>query len=300
MVSSAPWAQWYTVIMIYAAAPSYTFNGHLAQELGLEAAVLYDVLRRIEAIETTRGDHQDTVLNRPERDWLALVPFLSPGRFLAALDRLVDAGLVAETRAHADGRSIRLTSGPAVPASPAPSSEAPASSEPPPDDRADDDLDMPPPAPTTRLLTDGQDRVRTTGRRPRYSDQPLYMQSQPEARSVTSAPGKADGRDSATEMSTMSLDWQPSSDCLRMIEGKGIETDFALAQRESFVLYYRDSGQRHISWDTKFLNWVSRRWQYHLNDRQHDARFTENSPGSGQDRRRKLRSRLRNIGDFDW
>ncbi len=299
--------------MIKSDAPSYTFNGRLAQDIGLDAAVLHDVLMRVASLQAAGADGVPTrTLSRLEDDWLALVPFLSPGRFLAALDRLVDTGLVVATRPHTGGREITLPVSveqrpepehPPYPwvSGPDDSAAAPSHS----DDPSDDAFDMPPPVPETRLLTDGQDKVRTSGHRPRYSDQPLYMRGQEQTSASNqdkSGRGalKTEPATPATGPSAMSLEWQPSQDCLRMIEGKGIETDFALAQRESFVLYYRDSGQRHISWDTKFLNWVSRRWQYHLNDRQHDSRLTENSPGSGPDRRQKLRSRLRNIGDFDW
>lgn len=296
--------------MINSDAPSYTFNGRLAQVIGLDAAVLYDVLARVAVLETPVADDGAAhTLCRQESAWLALVPFLSPGRFMAALERLVDAGLVAETHSHADGRDITLpgrsdnspTEGRA-PSSHGPDAIAAADT---PTDRDTDGFDIPPPAPTTRMLTDDQDKVRTAGHRPRYSDQPLYLRGR-ENTGKQGEPGKKEVSSDATPASgsngssTMALDWQPSADCLRMIEGKGIETEFALAQRESFVLYYRDSGQRNISWDTKFLNWVSRRWQYHLNDRQHDTRLTENSPGPAPDRRQKLRSRLRNIGDFDW
>lgn len=263
----------------------------MALELGLDAAVLYSVLSQT-ALCLGRDSGRYSLMQRTDEAWLSSLPFLSPGRFMAALDRLSEAGLIVTERQGAE-RSVALLLTP---------SETTAGEE-------TDPFDTPPPLPETRMLTDGTARMMHTANQPRYSDEPLYARY-PEAAAVASdKPADStngvrrdsnSNSDSVRSNATMKLDWAPSEDCLRMLEGKGIDTEFALAQREGFVLYYRDSGQRQVSWDSKFLSWVSRRWQYHLNDRRHESQTTENSTGTHRDRRQKLRSRLRDLGDLDW
>lgn len=273
----------YTSGMTRATLPHYSFDGNLAVTLGLDAAALYSVVQQSVQF-LGRDNAQWQSVQRTDEDWLASVPFLSPGRFVAALERLEETGLLRSERVGAE-RVIAVP----LEGDPAPG--------------MDDDFDTPPPLPRTQLLTDGKSRV-DQAEQPRYSGEPLYARyldngsaSESQDNSAASAEtSKNEGRTSGP----MTLQWQPSDDCLRMCEGKGIGSEFALAQRESFVLYYRDSGQRQVSWDSKFLSWVSRRWQYHLNDRRHEIQTSENGTGTHRERRQKLRDRLRDLGDLDW
>ena len=147
----------------------------------------------------------------------------------------------------------------------------------------------PPPAPDPQLLTAHVNYIESSQSFERYSEEPLYGRN-----SVSEAPSNG-------QRALMTLDWQPSADCLTMIEQRGITTEFALAQRGNFVLYYRDSGQRNLSWDTKFLNWVSRCWQYHLNDKkQEHGLSTGQSMATTRGNRESVRAKLRDISDTSW
>ncbi|MCH8552665.1 MAG: hypothetical protein LAT62_12055 [Natronospirillum sp.] len=295
---------------------TFTFQSRHASQLGLEAAVLLAFVQ--EQVEL-QSDASTRRLVASESRWLEWLPFLNPASFWTAAETLIEAGWLVrldtphgelglapgkrtEPLAKSTGSGEDTTTR-SVPLAAATSRSAwPASS-----DDALDDYDMPPPMPTlSPMLTGSVNRIDPSIQAPRrYSDEPLYARDQEatDADCQASAPNPSDETavPSRREQSVMTLDWQPGEDCLTMIRNRGIEAEFALAQRESFVLYYRDSGQRHLSWDTKFFNWVSRRWQYHLNDNQNDFRAATSDRETGpRQRRQKVRERLRDIGDIDW
>ena len=201
------------------------------------------------------------------QQWQQRFPFLSQDEVVQALETLVLAGVLQ--RLPTAGTEWQVT---------APSDLIHAGFDEP-----------PPPAPDPQLLTAHINYIESSHAIERYSEEPLY------------------GRNSVAESSSngqralMTLDWQPSADCLTMIEQRGISTEFALAQRGNFVLYYRDSGQRNLSWDTKFLNWISRCWQYHLNDKKHEHGLsTGQSMATTRGNRESVRAKLRDISDTSW
>ncbi|MEX0584834.1 MAG: DnaT-like ssDNA-binding domain-containing protein [Natronospirillum sp.] len=307
--------------------PVFTVHTALAVRVGLEAAVLYEF---VQALHDLRDLSAERGVEAAEDQWLAWTPFLSPASFMTAVDNLAAANLLS---CHEDRSTGMLTLLPhrqdtaehETPYEPTNTSAAIAtppaqhslpgrhhtrqrvdhSAQPSVDDNWAE-FDMPPPMPAiSPLLTDHTTVLDTYQQpRPRYSDEPLYAMQRTEP-SRAEEPG-ADGNTAPNqrENSYMHLAWQPSDDCTQMIRNKGIELAFALAQRESFVLYYRDSGQRNMSWDTKFFNWVTRRWQYHLNDQNNEQRNTSQQPQSDEStarqRKQKLRAKLRDIGDLDW
>jgi hypothetical protein len=55
-------------------------------------------------------------------------------------------------------------------------------------------------------------------------------------------------------------DWQPSQDVYDILQMANIDRDFAAAQIAEFVLYWRDNGQAHSSWNSRFLHHVKYRW----------------------------------------
>ncbi|MDX2464871.1 MAG: DnaT-like ssDNA-binding domain-containing protein, partial [Porticoccus sp.] len=55
-------------------------------------------------------------------------------------------------------------------------------------------------------------------------------------------------------------DWKPSEELFEVLILDNISRDFAERLAPEFVLYWRDSGQAHNSWNTKFLQQVKREW----------------------------------------
>ena len=55
-------------------------------------------------------------------------------------------------------------------------------------------------------------------------------------------------------------DWKPSEELFEVLILANISRDFAERLAPEFVLYWRDSGQAHTSWNTKFLQQVKREW----------------------------------------
>lgn len=59
-------------------------------------------------------------------------------------------------------------------------------------------------------------------------------------------------------------DWQPRDDTLRHLELKNIPRQFALEQVEEFVFFWRERGEAHYAWDSKFRTQVIERWNRRL------------------------------------
>ncbi|MGD9659829.1 MAG: DnaT-like ssDNA-binding domain-containing protein [Porticoccaceae bacterium] len=66
-----------------------------------------------------------------------------------------------------------------------------------------------------------------------------------------------------SEPRAMGKDWQPSEDLFEVLQLANIPRDFAARQIPEFILFWRESGQAHSSWNTKFLQHVKRQWARH-------------------------------------
>ena len=55
-------------------------------------------------------------------------------------------------------------------------------------------------------------------------------------------------------------DWMPSEELFEVLALANISRDFAQKLTPEFILYWRESGQAHNSWNTKFLQQVKREW----------------------------------------
>ncbi len=55
-------------------------------------------------------------------------------------------------------------------------------------------------------------------------------------------------------------DWKPNGDLLDVLRLTNIDMAFAESLVPEFCLYWRESGQAHSSWNTKFLQFIKRRW----------------------------------------
>lgn len=83
-----------------------------------------------------------------------------------------------------------------------------------------------------------------------------------------------------SDSTTMSSDWQPDQELYDILRLSHIDEHFARSLVPEFVLYWRDSGQVHRSWNSKFLQHVKFHWANRHEMRQPSFR----SPGSTRDR----------------
>ena len=56
-------------------------------------------------------------------------------------------------------------------------------------------------------------------------------------------------------------EWLPNEDFFQVLSLTGISKDFAESVRADFILYWKESGQAHLSWNSKFLQHVKFCWQ---------------------------------------
>lgn len=59
-------------------------------------------------------------------------------------------------------------------------------------------------------------------------------------------------------------DWQPHEDTLRHLALKNIPRQFAIEQLEEFIFFWRERGEAHYAWDSKFRAQVIDRWNRRL------------------------------------
>ena len=57
--------------------------------------------------------------------------------------------------------------------------------------------------------------------------------------------------------------WQPSAETLARIAQHNIPPEFVREQLPEFVTYWRESGESHRSWGSKFLQQILRKWREH-------------------------------------
>ena len=68
-------------------------------------------------------------------------------------------------------------------------------------------------------------------------------------------------RRGAYELATsMSEEWFPSSDAVGILENSGISSSFIEDAVPEFVLYWRERGAVHGTWNTKFIEHIRRQW----------------------------------------
>lgn len=78
-----------------------------------------------------------------------------------------------------------------------------------------------------------------------------------------------------TDPRPIAADWQPSEDVFDVLRLANIDLAFARSLIAEFVLYWRDRGTLHGSWNTKYLQHVKHRWaQRHINNDSYTNRQT--------------------------
>ena len=66
--------------------------------------------------------------------------------------------------------------------------------------------------------------------------------------------------ESSSDPRPISDNWQPSADVYDILQMANINLNFARELVPEFVLYWRDSNQVHTSWNTRYLQYVKRKW----------------------------------------
>jgi hypothetical protein len=96
----------------------------------------------------------------------------------------------------------------------------------------------------------------------------------------------------------IAANWRPSADVYDILGLCHIDTDFAEALLPTFILYWRDRGQAHASWNTKFLQHVKFQWaNRHELPRGGRDETQQGSGGTGSTRNRSLAD---DLGDRSW
>jgi hypothetical protein len=68
--------------------------------------------------------------------------------------------------------------------------------------------------------------------------------------------------------------WQPDAEMLRQLMQFGVAPEFIQQQMPEFVRYWRDRGEAHHSWDSRFQKHVQRLWRDH---ELHGAKLRQNT-----------------------
>lgn len=69
---------------------------------------------------------------------------------------------------------------------------------------------------------------------------------------------------SSKQPEPINKNWQPSMDCLEILDMSNIDRTFALSFLPEFVLYWRNTEQAVRSWDSKFLQFIRKKWAERL------------------------------------
>ncbi len=93
--------------------------------------------------------------------------------------------------------------------------------------------------------------------------------------------------------------WQPSSDCYDILAMAHIDTQFARERVAEFVLYWRDSGQVHNSWNSRFLQYVKQQWGKRL-AQSGDAHGTASNQSAAQPGYTTAEASVQRLNDTSW
>jgi len=93
--------------------------------------------------------------------------------------------------------------------------------------------------------------------------------------------------------------WQPSSDCYDILAMAHIDTQFARERVAEFVLYWRESGQVHNSWNSRFLQYVKQQWGKRL-AQSGDAHGNANQQSAAQPGYTTAEASVQRLNDTSW
>ncbi|MFT5591780.1 MAG: hypothetical protein ACI8SR_000135 [Oceanicoccus sp.] len=58
----------------------------------------------------------------------------------------------------------------------------------------------------------------------------------------------------------MTAEWQPEDSTLEILQKAGVDPSFMQDCISEFILYWKEKGDAHDTWNTKFVAWVRRQW----------------------------------------
>lgn len=94
-----------------------------------------------------------------------------------------------------------------------------------------------------------------------------------------------------TEPKAIESNWRPDVEVFDVLALANIRQEFALGLLAEFVMYWRDRGELHHSWNTKFLQYVKLKWsQHHLPATQNNIANTGSAATSRQNNHENNRS----------
>jgi hypothetical protein len=97
--------------------------------------------------------------------------------------------------------------------------------------------------------------------------------------------------ESNTQPLPISSHWRPSEEVFDVLRLANIDLQFAQGLIAEFVMYWRDSGQIHTSWNTRFLQYTKKQWA------KRHALATNQAAGIRSTREMSLEEEL---GDRSW
>jgi len=104
------------------------------------------------------------------------------------------------------------------------------------------------------------------------------------------------GVNSNPEAKPIAKSWQPSADCLSILEVQsGIDRDFIMARVPEFVLYWSNRAQPKHSWDNIFLRNIKHQWA-----QAHQGTSHEGQQGHTASNRTKDRTVAQQLTDRSW
>ncbi|WP_116367722.1 DnaT-like ssDNA-binding domain-containing protein [Parahaliea mediterranea] len=98
----------------------------------------------------------------------------------------------------------------------------------------------------------------------------------------------------------ISSDWQPDRDVYDILRLSHIDEAFARNLIGEFIVYWRDSGQAHTSWNSKFLQHVKYHWARQHQVQQAGQHHDRQQPGSHSAGRTRDRSLADDLNDTSW
>jgi hypothetical protein len=253
----------------------------LANTLGLEGALLVQVLQEMELMQSSK------TVSFSEHQRQTLFPFWSLTQFGSVLSRLQALGIVQYQGQQPWQIRCELpdlnTSTETISA-PQTKQSAPAENKP-----NNQTVQMPKPqSEPVPVYSMNEARQRN-----QYDDDLAYLKQPTAAKQKTRGGRKT----------TMHTSWEPSEDFPQLLSFHDIPLQFALSELAKFRQYYAATDRTEISWDVRFLNWVQRSWHDSLNGkgRNDKQQATNGEPAdSARTKRTQVRDALRNIQDTDW
>ena len=121
----------------------------------------------------------------------------------------------------------------------------------------------------------GQKSVQNMGHTPQGvitpTAQPITAQSVPQAQApaqpmqaapIRQNPVSTDAifNQDKQRKTAMTREWQPDQDTLEILTRAGVESSFIQDCVSEFILYWREKGDAHDTWNTKFVSWVRNQW----------------------------------------